>query len=351
MTISALKVNADDFNAKEPSRLLLKYDFMRSASIVEERDQSLENVVKPRVYQLLGRQGGTFLASAKLKNLRKYIVCGNGGCMFFLEQKYFGLFGKNVRTIERTSYSGALSFERISDNSIFMPALDIRTYNKEIQKFYPGDKSKTLVFQTGHPQDGCTYVQHPYRQNEYIELSEFHWEMLHEKFIEMSNVFEMLGAKEATCKVIDMQASHEVNDEQLTARIEAACKKFGGGDIEGSYSERVGETFSRLQSLELSRKTQGHKPRRPNEKDFPFLRDSRELQSLVNNVCDGHAPEEEKFTLVYKDDYGVNAKTEASLEVEVKSGVVDGKVQGGWEMTSDLAVNKSLLWVYTVKFK
>ena len=341
-TIVTLLLKAQFCDVCDEREMLRKYNYIRTASLLEKRDTILKYEIDARVHLLLGRQGGTFLASPKVKDMRKFIVCTDNVCKFFQNKD-------KTTTLKRTLDTCQFIADPSKD-CLFIPETDIRRYNEKILEIYPKDKSKTLVFKAGHPRNGYTYVQHPYRQNEYIELSEFHWAMLYEKFNEMSKVFEMLGAKEVTCKVTDTQASREVTDERLTAHVEATYKKVGGG-IGGSCSERVGETSSRLRSLELNRKSKGHKPRRPAEKEVPFLRDSKELQRLVNDVCGGLAPEKEDFTLVYKDDYGVNAKTEASLEVEVKSGVVDGKVQGGWEMTSDLAVNKSLLWVYTVKFK
>lgn len=340
-SLDFLKLKANCYcNMRTLSDIIYKYNLVKTAYVMEKRPMNDSDYVTARVSILLGRQGGTYLTSEKLKGYRKYIVCTEEGCKFFKADKEAKFY--MTRKYEPT--------ENPMKEVLPIPVCDINCYNEAIRKLYPGDKSKELIFEKGHPQNGHTYVQHPYRQNEYLELSSFHWSLLKEKFDELARVMESLGAKEIHCSVTDTYGKRIDSRTAYDEHLSGLYKGVGVG-VGSSQAFSSAFSYSLAHEMELNKTYNPHKPVFPSDRTkFPFFFDQKDWQTTAKEVCDGVLKEAD-FRLTCKEDYAINKSAKVRLDAEVSAGVVNGKVQGGVEMEKGLQVAKSLIWTYHVKFQ
>ena len=237
--------NCDMFLAN-PNILLLKYDCVRTASALnsalwsgmpDDRAKRQE-----RISMLMGLQGGPILGSSKMEPYRSVIFCTEKPCLLFSKlnmgiKSGYGMATNRIKSMFDGTDSAPLErvqtmyFDGLDCNLqphlpdfLVMPAGDIECYNEEILKLYPNDANKTLVFEPGHPRNGCSYVQHPNRKNEYCELSGFHWRMLREKADELRRVLQSLGATKIALSVLDNSGTKKEKSEDIEASFSAKYK-------------------------------------------------------------------------------------------------------------------------------
>ena len=93
-----------------------------------------------------------------------------------------------------------------AQNFLLMPGQWLKKINDKAAE------DKKFIFGVGHPRNGCTYIQHPLKTNQYFEVNEFHYRMLEQKQNELLRLFEALGAKSATVEIVyESEESSEKN--------------------------------------------------------------------------------------------------------------------------------------------
>jgi len=341
-TIAFLREMSDAYDTKvsEPLALLVKYDAVRTASVLAEEPQDTETGRKQRIWMLLGRQGGTFLGSPKLESYRRVIVCTKEPCLLFEKKKLWKDGFENVLCLE----SDSCRPKRRTDDFLAMPAGDIECYNREIAKLFPGDQGKLLRFDTGHPKNGCTYVQHPHRKNEYIELSDFSFRMLKEKAAELDRVLSSLGAKEIKVSVLDSESGKKEDFKQIETRLKGEVGPLKGS-VDANLAFAHSEYQRRVNGIQIEAKRTGHSPRYPKGDSFPFFseRNQAEWQTLAQDVCKGER-KIAKFRLTYQDDYGYDSSWAGNLGVSVGNGIKNGSIGIAGIIQTSLILNKYLVW-------
>ena len=341
-TIAFLREMSDAYDTKvsEPLALLVKYDAVRTASVLAEEPQDTETGRKQRVWMLLGRQGGTFLGSPKLESYRRVIVCTKEPCLLFEKKKFWRDGFDNVLRLESDSCRSKIR----TDDFLAMPAGDIECYNREIAKLFPGEQGKQLRFDTGHPKNGCTYVQHPHRKNEYVELSDFSFRMLKEKAAELDRVLSFLGAKEIKVSVLDSESGKKEDFKQIETRLKGEVGPLKGS-VDANLAFAHSEYQRRVNGIQIEAKRTGHAPRYPGGDSFPFFseRNQAEWQTLAQDVCKGER-KIAKFRLTYQDDYGYDSSWAGNLGVSVGNGIKNGSIGIAGKIQTSLILNKYLVW-------
>ncbi|MBP5545061.1 MAG: hypothetical protein ILM98_13370 [Kiritimatiellae bacterium] len=331
----------------DPQCLLFRYDALRTASVLGNRNQDLQER-KSRISILLGTQGDALLASSRMASARKTIICSENPCQLFDESDP-GAIPKRKQVLT----SSSKRMQRIGDDILVMPAADIKLYNQEIAKRYPGDSSKQLKFDSGHPQNGCTYVQHPYRDNEYCEISRFQWRILAEKADELRRLFVSLGATEIHTTVKYDESAF--SKESKSGAIHVGANVPGGqGQIDVAANHEMNVFRKEVSRMSLDNfyvKAQKGPVVLPSGPEYPFLSEPEQVdwRTTASEVVAGRL-KETTFRLAITEDYGYDEVFAASVEGAATVGIVnfDAKISG--EVAESLKALRSLSWEYTVKF-
>ncbi len=343
-TISFLRTHSDYLDAKvsDPLALLEKYDAVRTASYLAEEQQDSEEERRKRIWMFLGHNGGTYLGSPKLESYRRVIVCTKEPCLLFIKKKLLGGF-ESVLHLEK----GSRPIKR-TDDFLVMPAGDIECYNREITNRFPRlANNPMLKFDSGHPKNGCTYVQHPHRKNEYVELSEFSFRILKEKAAELDRVLSSLGATEISLSVLDSDSMDVADFKKFKARLEVAIGSLPSdkGEADARLEFAHSEFQKRKNGIHIEAKRIGHAPSYPEGPSFPFFEESNQLEwkTLAQDVCKGQR-KVAKFRLTYVDEYHYDTDAVGNLGIAVRNGIQNGKIGNDWQIKTSLQLNKYLVW-------
>lgn len=356
-------------NLSDPRMVLAEYDAVRTVSALLAEDAEDADAQRERVDLLLGRLGGTFLGSERMQPFRTVIVCTPEACKLF-DKENTGLKTKKDKVKDKAKqiwtgkdelreYRFSSTFfegsdckmrTRSQDDFLAMPKGDIIRYNQEIAKLYPNESCKALVFDPGHPKNGCTYLQHPHRKNEYIEISEFPMKILREKADELDRVLSSLGATNIHVCVLNAESREDVDEEELTGRVGASV---GAEEAEGAAKLAFikNEFNRRKMSVRYDVHREKHAPEYPRGADFPFFNepDQIEWRRLSKDVCDGKR-KKDKFLLSFESDSRCSEQRVGEIEVAVRDGLVDGRIGVGWKIKSSFLLNSLLVWECEASF-
>ena len=248
---------------------------------------------------------------------RKFIVCSNG-----LPSAAF--FQKENRDLLLTSEDDLLEYNQLAKQK---------------------DK---IVFQPGHPQNGCTYVQHPFCSNVYYEVNSFHDSVLERKQNELLRVFESLGAYSARVEVF--------HERQEMANLETEFQVDGSGTNgvisgSGSTNKRRENSKEVLTSQHATKDWQFNPPEKPTlPADLLFYSTEETWQQLANSVLRGglkHAV----VDLEYKTEYGVTEKYLHEISASAKSLIPSYEMNLKQNFSSALHRLTTTRWHYDVVFE
>lgn len=232
-------------------------------------------------------------------------------------------------------------------NVMVMDAQDIIAYNDAV------GTDMRLDFESGHPQNGMTYIQHPMKHNVYYEVESFHRSMLMRKFRELIKLLDALGATTITCSL----EKHDSIDEKQGSKVSGEVGvnvPLGGISVAGENSvasSKLQAVYEKLEKRRINKKPRNFAPYVPD--GLLFYQFEEDWQDLANSVLNGRCREEET-TFTYQEDYAITGKSLTKLSVELKSLVpgytfgVEGKL--ATELDRELKQLKSRVWHYHVVF-
>lgn len=226
------------------------------------------------------------LGDAAWKSERKTIICSE-------EPMVLSAFSKRKRLKE----------------IMVMDAADIEAYNEEV----PAELK--LVFPAGHPQNGCTYIQHPLQPNLYFEVNEFHDSLLERKQNELLRILESLGAYSARVEV-----RHERRED---TNREAELQRDGKGSygvskgaaaFSGSESRQTLSAFSQSATKDWT----FNPPEKPALPDnLVFYPTEETWKNLAASVLRGGL-KRATVDLEYKSEYGITEKRLSDISASAK---------------------------------
>lgn len=293
-----------------------KYEEL-SAAAQHGIDFDRATVISP----LLAKNGeSAVLGDAKWYKTRKTIICTN-------------------ETIEL----GALFSEadRILGVMV-MNAADIEEYNANVESEY------RLVFQPGHPQNGCTYIQHPLRQNVYFEVNSFHDSMRERKQNELLRILESLGAYSAHVEVCH---GHEIREKSAHELHTDTSVNMGTTGSEVSQSATSEKQTKLAMSQRATKDWSFNPPDKPSlPDDLVFYPTEETWQQLVRSVLRGglkHA----RVDLEYKSEYGITEHYLLDVATSVKNLLPLFDMNLKQQFSSDLYQLTTTQWHYDVTFE
>ena len=231
-------------------------------------------------------------------------------------------------------------------NVMVMDARDIVEYNEMVE----GDQK--LKFESNHPQNGVSYVQHPVLKNTYIQLEAYHTTLLERKYDELKYVLTCLGAKTLELSAGSESSKDEANMRRRKVSGEANVDMLG--DVSGEYSDSVKSSrmvdLCKTLSTRRVLKPKG-KPYVP--KDVEFYPTEQSWQRLAKLVLAGRIKSEE-VALTYKNESAISGSGLRSISAKLHSTVpgysfgVGGDFESEYE--NELKALESLTWNYKVVF-
>lgn len=205
-----------------------------------------------------------------------------------------------------------------------------------------------LIFQPGHPQNGCTYIQHPFRNQMYFEVNSYHDSLREMKQNELLKILESLGAFSARVEVRYSQNIILDTLKKSHAEIVGSC---GGIVATGQHNggEECNERLSKSQSMikEWTFNPPGI-PAIPN--DLVFYPTEETWQQLASSVLRGGL----KKAIVdfeYKTEYGISEKFLGDVSVSLKVMVPSYEMNLKKEFSSELQRLEATQWHYDVSFE
>lgn len=281
-----------------------EYDYLRACALFGYDDPVV-----------LTRVGDYLVKTCDVR--RKLIVCSNG-------------------------LPSAVFFRKENREMLVTSEEDLREYNR-----LANQKDK-IVFQPGHPQNGCTYVQHPLCPNVYYEVNSFHDSVLERKQNELLRVFESLGAYSAKVEVF--------HERQETANEETELQVEGNGTngvISGSGAthNRREKAKDALMSQHATKDWQFNPPEKPIlPSDLLFYPTEETWQQLAKSVLRGglkHAV----VDLEYKTEYGVTEKYLREISASAKTLIPSYEMNLKQNFSSSLHRLTTTRWHYEVVFE
>lgn len=327
-----LRLDAEDAGVKELIAIALYILSDREGSGVQWQKKKYEELSAAAqhgigfdrakvIYPLLEEDGeSAVLGDAKWYKTRKTIICTN-------------------ETIEL----GALFSEadRILGVMI-MNAADIEEYNANVESEY------RLVFQPGHPQNGCTYIQHPLRQNVYFEVNSFHDSMRERKQNELLRILESLGAYSAHVEVCH---GHEIREKSAHELHTDTSVNMGTTGSEMSQSATSEQQTKLAMSQRATKDWSFNPPDKPSlPDDLVFYPTEETWQQLVRSVLRGGL-KRAQVDLEYKTEYGITEKHLSDVATSVKNLLPLFDMNLKQQFSSDLYQLTTTQWHYGVTFE
>ncbi|MBO4286602.1 MAG: hypothetical protein J5985_00355 [Kiritimatiellae bacterium] len=226
--------------------------------------------------------------------------------------------------------------------TMIMDVADLVEYNAAVAPEYQ------LVFQPGHPQNGCTYVQHPFRKNVYYEVNSYHDSIRERKQNELLRILESLGAYSAKVEV-----RHEDQDSVEDGNDFNATIGTSYGVFSGSGGRKIGrERQNTVSSLQNASK---HWTFNPPENpclpgDLVFYPTEETWQQLAESVLRGGL-KQAVVDLEYKSEYGVTEKYLSEISTAVKFLIPSFDMNLSRSFTSNLHRLTTTQWHYEVVFE
>ena len=172
-----------------------------------------------------------------------------------------------------------------------------------------------LVFPAGHPQNGCTYIQHPLQANLYFEVNEFHNSLLERKQNELLRVLESLGAYSARVEVRHEQREDTNREAELQRDGKGSYGVAkGSAAYSGSESRQALSAFSQSATKDW---TFNPPPKPALPDDLVFYPTEETWKNLAASVLRGGL-KRATVDLEYKSEYGVTEKRLSDISASAK---------------------------------
>jgi len=230
---------------------------------------------------------------------------------------------------------------RIPDVMV-MDAQDIVAYNEDVSDEY------RLVFEPGHPQNGCTYIQHPFRRNLYFEANSFHDSIRERKQNELLRILESLGAYSAQVHVRHEQQESEDLEDDSDVAIDGSYKL-----IKGSMSKKSkrGSQSTSSTSQSAAKDWTFNPPEKPClPDDLVFYPTEETWQQLAKSVLRGGL-KRAVVDLEYKSEYGITKKYLTNIAASAKSLITSFEMNLNSNFSSNLHRLTTTQWHYDVVFE
>ena len=321
--VALLVLSNDDFGGKV-SQQKARYEELSAYGKYSPEDATDEDPVEERkdaIAPLLPADGkGEILGAPAWYNERKTLIC-------------------TETPMSLTSFAR----KRRLDGIMAMEAADVVLYNDSVE-----DQALKLVFQPGHPQNGCTYIQHPFRKNQYFEVNSFHDSILERKQNELLRILESLGAYSARVEVRHEQhtTSNLAKDSHFDAK--ASVGKVSGEMSHSANAEQASTLFASQSATKDWSFNPPEKPMLPD--DLVFYPTEETWQQLANSVLRGGLKRAE-VDLEYKSEYGIDEKHLSDVSAAAKSVIPSFQMNLKQGFTSNLKQLTTTQWHYVVAFE
>lgn len=221
-------------------------------------------------------------------------------------------------------------------------AQDIELYNA--RQTSPEMK---LRFQSGHPRNGFTYVQHPLRPNVYYDVDAFHAMMLESKHSELMYLLRNLGAKQVCLSVVNTVEEKEKEDDNIRVSAEGKAKG-ASGSIDVKMAEFKKNNSSLYQKFAATSEFTGNvTPHIP--EDLVFFPHEEQWQRMAQTALErGYS--RTHVTLEYRQDYAISQRHLSEVETQLRSLIPSFDMHIKADFAKEVKSMSELVWDYEVKW-
>lgn len=248
--------------------------------------------------------------------LRKFIVCTD-------EPREWDTLGTTIK------------------ETVCMLKEDIEAYNGAVEE------TLRLKFDVGHPQNGVTYVQHPFDHNRYYALNDFHGAILLRKQEELVRILGAVGAKSIKISIETGETTHSTTSSHTNIQGSGSSLKMSGN---GSMDDKFNQEETGSRSLRLCETKHFN---RQNERYLPddllFYPHEEKWQQIVQDALN-YRQSHCEITLEYRQDYAINQQHLRQMEAEVKTLLPSYKMGITSAFTRDFKRTTETTWHYEVEF-
>ena len=276
------------------------------------------------------------------RSLLASVLASTNGDARPLGDEAWKLERKTIICTDQPMALSAFSKRKRLEGIMVMDAADIELYNGDV----PTDLK--LVFPAGHPQNGCTYIQHPLQANLYFEVNEFHNSLLERKQNELLRLLDSLGAYSARVEVRH-ERREDTNREaklQLDGKGSYGVAK-GTAAYSGSESRQTLSAFSQSATKDWT----FNPPEKPALPDnLVFYPTEETWKNLATSVLRGGL-KRATVDLEYKSEYGVTEKRLEDISASTKLVLPSFEMHLKSSFSSNLHRLTSTQWHYEAIFE
>lgn len=241
-----------------------------------------------------------------------------------------------------TCWASPSKIDNLDDGVVVMTPKVLELYNANVE-----DSGK-LIFQPGHPQKGCTYLQHPLKKNIYYEVNTFHNSLRERKQAELLRILESIGAYEATVMV-----SHEQSEDREFATHEECDVRGSVKAVNGAFAAS-GDSDSKTMSSMSQKSKMSWKFNPPDKPGLPedlcFYPTEETWQQLVKSVLRGGL-KTAVVDLEYRNEYGITTSYLSKLSNELKTVFASYNMNLSESFSQKLHQLTTTVWHYDVVFE
>lgn len=293
-----------------------QYQYMRMASLAESDNRDNPSC-EERVEMCLAKTGKEIGRESVTKDRRVIICTKVAGSEEYLSKKSKGVFITSAEDLEE---------------------YDSKVASTELR----------FVFQPGHPQNGCTYVQHPFRKNVYYEINSYHDAVRERKQNELLRILESLGAYSARVEVRHEQQDHRDTESEVNV---SGSGSYGAVSGSGSFKQNVGRQSSASSAQSAAVDWSFNPPEKPCiPDDLVFYPTEEKWQQLAASVLRGGL-KQAVVDLEYKSEYGITEKYLSDISAAAKSFIPSFEMNLNRSFSSNLRRLTSTQWHYEVVFE
>lgn len=240
------------------------------------------------------------------------------------------------------AWANVEKIDDLDDSFTLMSPEAVEIYNSKVKA------SDKLIFQVGHPQKGCTYLQHPFKPNIYYEVNTFHDNLRERKQAELLRILESIGAYSATVEVF-----HEQGTSRDVAASTADDMSGRVGAIEGRVSSS--DDIRQSESIKVSQKSNlkwtFNPPKKPElPSDLCFYPTEETWQQLVKSVKRGGL-KTAVVDLEYHSEYGMTFNYLSKCASELKAAFCAYNMNLSSKFEENLHRLTTTTWHYEVVFE
>ena len=184
-----------------------------------------------------------------------------------------------------------------------------------------------INFPVSHPKLNTLYVLHPLKDDTYLPVDNYDFELFNDQLLEFARIMEHLGAKRISYQILENKSNEEFSSKDKNYSLEAKIKVAGGsGKVDlAEENSKMNKLLHKFE-LEASYFDRGE-IKMPSEDSLVWYHYNKDWKQKVESRLAGRKKKESFIVSSYKEDFGSEGdKKEIEAEVSYLMNSVSGKM-------------------------